>query len=102
MGYLVQQGPNAEVPRLADRLLAVLLDAFPALQYKREVRRRTRMPCRPGVGCLLWVGQSSMLVLSPLVLDAPCAMHALIEGVAQKCSTPTILAAGAGRNVCGG
>ena len=37
VGYLVQQGPNAEVPRLADRLLQRLLDAFPALQYKRDV-----------------------------------------------------------------
>jgi hypothetical protein len=37
VGYLVQQGRNAEVPRLADRLLQRLLDAFPALQYKRDV-----------------------------------------------------------------
>lgn len=37
VSYLVQQGPNAEVPRLADRLLAVLLEEFPALQYKRDV-----------------------------------------------------------------
>lgn len=37
VSYLVQQGTNAEVPRLADRLLAQLLDRFPALQYKRDV-----------------------------------------------------------------
>ncbi|KAL4452207.1 hypothetical protein ABPG75_007869 [Micractinium tetrahymenae] len=37
VGYLVQQGTNGEVPRLADRMLAQLLDRFPALQYKRDV-----------------------------------------------------------------
>lgn len=37
MGYLVQQGPNAQVPLLADRLLAQLLERFPSLQYKRDV-----------------------------------------------------------------
>jgi len=37
VGYLVQQGPNAEVPRLADRLLEALFGRFPALLYKRDV-----------------------------------------------------------------
>ena len=32
MGYLVQHGTNAEVPKVADRLLDRLLTAFPALQ----------------------------------------------------------------------
>jgi hypothetical protein len=37
VGFLVQQGPNGEVPRLADVLLARLLREFPALHYKRGV-----------------------------------------------------------------
>jgi len=32
VGYLVQHGTNAEVPKVADRLLDRLLAAFPALQ----------------------------------------------------------------------
>lgn len=32
VGYLVQHGTNAEVPKVADRLLDRLLTAFPALQ----------------------------------------------------------------------
>ena len=31
-GFLVQHGGNAEVPRVADRLLQRLLDGFPSLQ----------------------------------------------------------------------
>ena len=34
VGYLVQHGSNADVPRVADRLLERLLDAFPALQVR--------------------------------------------------------------------